>query len=958
MTHLLNRYAHGIAAVILFVSSDDPLRRPLRLFVIGVNPANPSQEILTERFVYGENVEHPQDEQLNLRGKLYLRLDQAGRMKNDGFDFKGNLLRSSYRLAKEYRQALDWRLVDNNSLATLESNLLSMLEGETFTSRTTYDALNRAIQLIKPHSSQPGARINIVQPIYNEANLLQQVHVWLNNNGEPDGLLDPALVTPSSVGVNNIDYNAKGQRLRIDYKNGVSTSYDYDPHTFRLIHLMSLRGDVTFPEDCPGHPPSGWPGCQIQNLHYTYDPVGNVTRIHDEGQQTIFFRNKRVEPTSEYTYDAIYRLTDATGREHLGQSPGGGALNPPIPSNHTDEPRVNIPHPGDGNTIGIYDEHYAYDFVGNILDVVHRGTDPSHPGWTLRNHYNEPSLVESSVMSNRLSGHDAGVTHYTYDFHGNMTSMPHLPVMEWNYRDQLKATSKQIVNNGGTPETTYYTYDSSGQRVRKVTERYGAVGEIPRLKEERYNLGGFEIHRKYDGNGSTIALERETLHITNDTRRFALIETRTKGDDGSPEELIRYQFDNHLGSTSLELDRQAHIISYEEYYPYGSTSYQAVRRDIEVPTKQYRYTGKERDDTGLYYYGARYYASWLGRWISCDPIGIQDGLNVFAYASDSPTRLIDPNGMQSYPEHEDPIAKEAAEQARLSTIYQEGWRYRSLPGVIFFEYEPGTYAYTNGNSGSLHLVDNKAVSIIVKNSHPVLNDLKEGLYEVPENLLSEDPGEISVTGIRPNAEGPRQFYRNFRAIDYAMYGYTKEAEIWEAGHGCAACHIEHLTGGPVPNSQLDLVRYNQVSKGLWVVRQLAEELAMQGVPGSYSGGGGKGGTGGGGGGRGGTGGGGTGGTGGGGGGRGGTGGGGRGGTGGGGGPYGDDPFRNPPQQPPGPPSLPLKKAAPKEAERAFRKSLDDASPGPIKETEGSTIHLRPEERRNLTPSIPPPRQRW
>ena len=68
---------------------------------------------------------------------------------------------------------------------------------------------------------------------------------------------------------------------------------------------------------------------------------------------------------------------------------------------------------------------------------------------------------------------------------------------------------------------------------------------------------------------------------------------------GSPAQLIRYQFGNHLGSASLELDDQAQIISYEEYYPYGSTSYQAVRSQTEAP-KRYRYTGKERDEeTGL-----------------------------------------------------------------------------------------------------------------------------------------------------------------------------------------------------------------------------------------------------------------------------------------------------------------------------------------------------------------------
>ena len=95
---------------------------------------------------------------------------------------------------------------------------------------------------------------------------------------------------------------------------------------------------------------------------------------------------------------------------------------------------------------------------------------------------------------------------------------------------------------------------------------------------------------------------------------------------------MRYQFGNHLGSAVLELDDQSDIISYEEYFPYGSTSYQAVASQTDLP-KRYRYTGKERDEENdLYYHGARYYAPWLGRWISCDPAGLADGPNPYGYA--------------------------------------------------------------------------------------------------------------------------------------------------------------------------------------------------------------------------------------------------------------------------------------------------------------------------------------
>ena len=131
--------------------------------------------------------------------------------------------------------------------------------------------------------------------------------------------------------VADIDYDAKGQRMLIDYGNGVRITYRYDPLTFRLVHLLTRRNAAAFPGDCPQPPPAGWPGCQVQNLHYTYDPAGNITHIRDDAQQAVYFKNRRVEPSAEYTYDAVYRLIEATGREHLGQV--GGT---PIPHSYND----------------------------------------------------------------------------------------------------------------------------------------------------------------------------------------------------------------------------------------------------------------------------------------------------------------------------------------------------------------------------------------------------------------------------------------------------------------------------------------------------------------------------------------------------------------------------------------------------------------------------------------------
>ena len=80
---------------------------------------------------------------------------------------------------------------------------------------------------------------------------------------------------------------------------------------------------------------------------------------------------------------------------------------------------------------------------------MHQGTNGS---WTRAYAYNEASLIERGKTNNRLSstslpGDDPKGPYserYTYDAHGSMTTMPHLPLMRWDYRDRLRATAQQV----------------------------------------------------------------------------------------------------------------------------------------------------------------------------------------------------------------------------------------------------------------------------------------------------------------------------------------------------------------------------------------------------------------------------------------------------------------------------------------------------------------------------------
>jgi RHS repeat-associated protein len=552
----------------------DLLRRPTHAWLA----TDGGPERVTDRTIYGERVTN--SAQLNVRGKMYRHYDGAGVATTEACDFKGNVASASRRLAASYQAVADWSvLAVSADLAVLATLAEPQLEAQTFTTTTTRDALGRVTSAISPDASE-------ALPVYNEASQLRQLSVRIRG-GEPVQF------------VSRVDYDAKGQRTRIEYDSGVATTYMRDPNAFRLSQIATTRLSD---------------GARLQDLAYTYDAAGNIVAIADGAQQTNYFDNGVVSPSALYEYDALYRLRRAEGRELIALATQGKVT-------WDDAPRVGQPNPNDHAAMQRYVEQYVYDPAGNILSMTHSAT---HNSWTRAYQY--------ATDSNRLLATDGDA--YAYDPHGNMTAMPHLPSIGWNEHDQLR-----IVDLGGGG-TAYYVYDATGQRVRKVIETQGA------LVKERIYLGGVEIYRERVG--GVMRLERETLHVMDDTQRIALVETLTR-DEGAaiatPSPVIRYQLANHLGTAALELSASFAIVSYEEYYPYGSTSYQAGTSAAEVSLKRYRFTGKERDEeTGLYYHGARYYAPWLGRWTATDPSEMSDGLNVYVYCHARPIGLFDPTG--------------------------------------------------------------------------------------------------------------------------------------------------------------------------------------------------------------------------------------------------------------------------------------------------------------------------
>jgi RHS repeat-associated protein len=417
--------------------------------------------------------------------------------------------------------------------------------------------------------------------------------------------------------LNRMEYDKFEQRVFMEVGNKVQTQYAYDAKTRRMCGLTSAQNSAPSPT-CVASldtPPPTQQG--IQNLSYAYDAVGNILGIAN---------SIPVPPPSQFggptllnfVYDDLYRLTSAAGTYSF----------PP-------------------NKTQTFSMIMAYDSIHNIASKNQNDAITQPSGTT------NPQKKTSYLFNYAYgSTHPHAPTHigertFTYDANGNQLGWTNdnngqRRNIVWDDENRIQS----IFDNGDEHD---YKYDDQGNRALKK------------------GPGGESIYPNQYFTGSTG--DNGTKHVFIGRTRLVskLVKVpKPQGNNGAGQGAVEekdlfFFHPDHLGSSNYVTDTQGKIFEHMEYFPYGETWVQEASNTNNTP---FLFTDKEFDqETGLYYYGARYYDPRTSVWQNPDPAfsaflphrgeeqlpglgGVYNSpnLGVYGYAHLNPVKINDPNG--------------------------------------------------------------------------------------------------------------------------------------------------------------------------------------------------------------------------------------------------------------------------------------------------------------------------
>ena len=405
-----------------------------------------------------------------------------------------------------------------------------------------------------------------------------------------------------SVIVDRIGYDKEGHTVYTKLGNGTETTYTYDKQRERL-QVMNLTAD----------------GQTVMENRYQYDAVDNILGITNAANPTSLIKLNKAKlggkSSHTYEYDELNRLVHANGKAK------SASYDMVMSFGRMSEPLTKVQKVDSTTTAKSYNFAYKYE-------------DSNHP--------TAPTQI--------------GNDHYTYDANGNPTLVTNDSTnttreMYWDEDNRLMVLS----DNG---KTSRYTYNAAGERIMKS---YGTMEahrrEVPTMKGATadpdntgigYNsiitdLGDHSVpegwiqHPKFNGKGDVPGPPiqwSEPESPNNAQPGYGYI-----ANDTTKEETFFYHSD-HLGSTSYITDDKANITQYDAYLPYGELLVDEHSSSEDLP---YKFNGKQFDEeTGLYYYGARYMNPVTSLWYGVDSLAEKYmTIGAYVYCVSNPIRFLD-----------------------------------------------------------------------------------------------------------------------------------------------------------------------------------------------------------------------------------------------------------------------------------------------------------------------------
>ena len=521
------------------------------------------------------------------------------------------------------------------------------LPTRTFATRFEYDSWNRIQQLIYPD----GEKVTYTYDLGGNLNQMTGTYNGANYNY-----------------IERIDYDHFEQRAYLLYGNKTETFYDYTPALRRLNNLVAKTSS----------------GVAMFDNNYRYDKVGNVTRLDNVAS---YNPDNLLGGTysHNYEYDNLNRLAHASGDFE------GGISGSVLPSSTYD---LNMKH---NNTHGIVDKTQVHvqNNINNLTNTYsnkydyYNGTHKvkeildQSTGFSENFKYDlNGNLVNKSDSeggnrklfwdeSNRLRVIDENdqMQHYIYDAGGERT------LKASSHVEQVYENG-QLVNSSNITFSTYTTYPSAFIVIdanQQYSKHYyaGTQRVVSKLGEE--NVSIFEARRK-----TTEAIGKDTkepevsyetikqIQITDlqaildkakrgkalfkeyKPEKEPVVDAEGKEIERAPAQVGIYFFHpDHLGSSTFLTDGSGNPYQFFINLPFGETMYEQHSYS-ENFVNPYKFNGKEQDiETGLYYYGARYYDPKTSIWLSVDPLAEKfPNHSPYSYCFNNPINLIDPDGRE------------------------------------------------------------------------------------------------------------------------------------------------------------------------------------------------------------------------------------------------------------------------------------------------------------------------